>query len=197
MALHYDLCFLLLVAEMIFLGLLLLPWPNAARKGILKALDKNPVVETISQTLRVLFLFVLILFVDSVRGILKETPPSLDPHHTEHHQMQKFASQRNFYLTGFTLFLYPVTSRLVSLLIQVSLSESNAETLRKQAAGNQQHLQQFIDDAAKLPEVQKELEKAKTDLAAMKKQSENLQKAYHDLSDLHNSSSSSSNKKSD
>ncbi|KAJ3336853.1 hypothetical protein HDU93_002052 [Gonapodya sp. JEL0774] len=178
MALYYDLVFFLLVTE--------IPLPLAARKALLKALDKNPLVDTISQTLRVLFLFVLILFADSIRGLMKEDSHVHDPHHEEHHKIQKFASQRNFYLTGFTLFLYPVTSRLLSLLLITVKSEENAETMRKQASGNQQHLQKFIDDASKLPEVQKELEKAQKDLSAMKAQAENLQKAYHDLSDLHN-----------
>jgi predicted transcriptional regulator len=99
-------------------------------------------------------------------------------------QARKFYSQRNMYLCGFTLFLSLILNRTYVMIIEVMRLEDRLRTYE----GTKQDTKQSekLAVAGKPGEVaglRKELEKKEQDLQNLKKQSEQLNKAYDELSD--------------
>jgi len=118
-------------------------------------------------------------------------------------------AQRNFYITGFTLFLFFVLRRLVTLISHQASMEANAEASRKQAESATNAARQLMEEqenkdndkredkeeAAKLTQLQSkldnsqvklvkaenELERVTRDLDVMKKQASATNNEYDRL----------------
>ncbi|XP_022295964.1 B-cell receptor-associated protein 31-like [Crassostrea virginica] len=81
----------------------------------------------------------LLLFVDSIREVHKYTSPSetVDLKHNpdaEHLAMMKlFRAQRNFYISGFALFLWFIIRRLLTLINEEAKLAAQCEAYKKQA----------------------------------------------------------------
>lgn len=99
-------------------------------------------------------------------------------------QARKFYSQRNMYLCGFTLFLSLIlnrtyvmileTLRLEEKLKQYDGTDKNTKASAKLAAAG---------DAGEISRLKKEIKKRDQDVETLKKQSEGLQREYHELTE--------------
>ena len=103
-------------------------------------------------------------------------------------QARKFYSQRNMYLTGFTLFLSLILNRTYGMILDVLRLEEKVKMYEgdAQAGGKEGEKLGNRYRADQIGELKKQLEKKDKDLQSMKKQSEGLRKEYDELSVKHN-----------
>ncbi|XP_058058378.1 B-cell receptor-associated protein 31 isoform X4 [Anopheles bellator] len=159
-----------------------------------------------AQTYFYLLLAVLVLFLlEAIREMRKYS--SNDHTHTEthlnvemQHSMRLFRAQRNFYISGFAIFLSLVIRRLVSLISGQAVLLAQAEASMKQAQSatsaarslmNQQKGDEKPDTKTKpvdelkkkITELEQELTKERKDKEAMKSQSESLNREYDRLTE--------------
>lgn len=189
MTLYYSLVFFLLLTEMSIFMLLILPLPFTWRKRMFHFISESALVAKLQYGMKITFIFILILFVDSVNRVYRVTQElhnaprgtsamAMGPERMEV-QARKFYSQRNMYLCGFTLFLSLILNRTYALILDVLRLEEAVATLRKESNkkdGNG-------EAALEVVRLKKELEKKDKDLQAFKKQSEGLAREYGELSD--------------
>uniref|UniRef100_A0A182VTA9 Endoplasmic reticulum transmembrane protein n=1 Tax=Anopheles minimus TaxID=112268 RepID=A0A182VTA9_9DIPT len=167
-----------------------------------------------AQTYFYLLLAVLVLFLlEAIREMRKYS--SNDHTHTEthlnvemQHSMRLFRAQRNFYISGFAIFLSLVIRRLVSLISGQAVLLAQAEASMKQAqsatsaARTLMSQQKDGDKKAdskdkpaggdapntdelkkKVADLEQELAKERKDKEAMKSQSESLNREYDRLTE--------------
>ena len=197
MTLYYSLVFVLLVFEMALFMLLIVPLPFTLKRKIFTFISENPIVAKIQYWTKITFVFILILFIDSVNRVYRvqvELAAATDQsnkggaavmgHERLEVQARKFYSQRNMYLCGFTLFLSLILNRTYVMILEVMRLEDRLRSFE----GTKQDTKEAekLAVAGKPGEVaglRKELEKKEQDLQNLKKQSEQLHKAYDELSD--------------
>lgn len=197
MTLYYSLVFVLLVFEMALFMLLIVPLPFTLKRKIFTFISENPIVAKIQYWMKITFVFILILFIDSVNRVYRvqvELAAATDQsnkggaavmgHERLEVQARKFYSQRNMYLCGFTLFLSLILNRTYVMILEVMRLEDRLRSFE----GTKQDTKEAekLAVAGKPGEVaglRKELEKKEQDLQNLKKQSEQLHKAYDELSD--------------
>ncbi|KAF3917973.1 hypothetical protein ABW21_db0200563 [Orbilia brochopaga] len=189
MTLYYSLVFALLVFEMGVFMILILPLPLTWRRQMFTFISTNPLIAKLQYGLKITFIFILILFIDSLNRVyrvqreLSEATKAATGnrggaaailgHERTEVQARKFYSQRNMYLCGFTLFLSLILNRTYVLITDILRLEEEVKVGRTN--GNKS-----IADYESLKE---ELRKKDLDLQAMKEQSKGLGRAYDDLSD--------------
>jgi len=197
MTLYYSLVFLLLVAEMALFCLLIVPLPFSWRLKLYTFISESPLVGKVQYGLKITFIFILILFVDSVNRVYRvqvelaqatkgdNNGGAVLGHERMEVQARKFYSQRNMYLCGFTLFLSLILNRtymmiLETLKLQTRLKKYEGDTKAKGKEGKQ------IEEAGGANEIgnlKKKLAQKERDLDNLKKQSEQLNHEYRDLAD--------------
>ena len=103
-------------------------------------------------------------------------------------QARKFYSQRNMYLTGFTLFLSLILNRTYMMILDVLRLEEKLRMYEgdKHAGGKQGDKLSETGRADEIGQLKRELGKKDKELSAMKKQSEGLKKEYDELSVKYN-----------
>lgn len=166
-----------------------------------------------AQTYFYLLLFVLVLFLlEAIREMRKysHNEPTAEQHLNVgmQHSMRLFRAQRNFYISGFAIFLCMVIRRLVSLITIQALLLAQSEASMKQAqsataAARSLLTQQKSDDDGKsdkpkpsapsadevdelkqrVAELEGELARERKDKEAMKSQSESLNREYDRLTE--------------
>ncbi|KAF5282462.1 hypothetical protein FQA39_LY17577 [Lamprigera yunnana] len=119
--------------------------------------------------------------------------------------MRLFRAQRNFYISGFALFLSLVIRRLVTLISSQAALLAQSEAALKQAQSattaarsmmkqtgemaqnesNEQHDKAVSELKEKIDELEKELQKEVKDKLAMKTQADNLIREYDTLTEEH------------
>ena len=211
MSLQWTLIAGFLYAEIGLILLLLLPfispktWNKLFKSRFLKGVE--------SQLIYYFYVLVAILvlfFLDAIREMRKygdeqhaaDSAPGghgathLDAQMQMH--MRLFRAQRNFYISGFALFLCLVIQRLVALLSANATVQAEREAAMKQAASASRAAEALLDDKSpvdgaagkdlkkELEEAKKELSKALKDKESMKAQAENLSKEYDRLTDEYN-----------
>ncbi|KAK9299618.1 hypothetical protein QLX08_007419 [Tetragonisca angustula] len=230
MSLQWTLIATFLYLEIAVVLLLILPiispksWQKLFRSRFLKSLSNQ------ASMYFLILLGILVLFLlDAIREMRKYST-SLDEH-KDHHldtemqgNMRLFRAERNFYLSGFSLFLSLVIHRLVILIsTQATLLAQNEAALRQaeSATTTAKHLlsqkpigktdsntahdeeisewkNQIKELQTKNQELENQLTKEKKDKEAIKSQAESLTKEYDRLNDEHSKClQSSSDKKSD
>jgi B-cell receptor-associated protein 31 len=211
MSLHWTLIAGFLYAEIVFILLLLIPfvsnvrWNRLFKSRFLKGLE-NQLIYYFYIVVAILVLF----FLDAVREMRKYSDESMA---TEGHghgghldaqmqmQMRLFRAQRNFYISGFALFLCLVIRRLVGLIAVSATLEAEKEAAMRQAASASRAAESLMDggdasgkgDAKNIKEMEKELKQAKEELSkavkdkdSMKSQAENLAQEYDRVSSERN-----------
>jgi len=142
MALYNVIVFQLLVFKMLLFIALVIPWPFTWRRAMFKFLADNPLVAKLQFGLKILFIFVGVLFVDALQHMLKiykegqyakEKGSRTDLRSETDWRSRKFLSERNMYLTGFTLFLSLILSRTYSLVLDLIKTQEELANLRKTA----------------------------------------------------------------
>ncbi|PRT55674.1 Uncharacterized protein C9E9.04 [Wickerhamiella sorbophila] len=179
MTLYYSIVFALLVAEMLAFLLLVAPVPTKFRHSVVHALSSNVLVSKMAIGLKFTFVFILVLFIDSVNRVWRvqeEIERSRLNAIAQSFQgdrgdilARKFYAQRNMYLCGFTLFLSLILNRTYSLVEKLSLKEQEVKPSGSSS-----------DEVAKL---KKQLADKERDYDILKKQSEALTNEYNRVSD--------------
>jgi len=188
MTLYYSLVFALLMFEMGVFMILILPLPLSFRRKMFTFISTNPVIAKLQYGLKITFIFILILFIDSVNRVYRVQRELSDAiqgssgnrgggatilgHERAEVQARKFYSQRNMYLCGFTLFLSLILNRTYVLIQDILRLE---EEVKNGRSNGNKSIQEY--EALK-----EQLRKKDLDLAAMKEQSKGLGRAYDDLS---------------
>jgi len=191
MTLYYSLVFALLVAEMALFGVLITPMPFAWRRRLFIFLSENPIIAKIQYGLKITFIFILILFIDSVNRVYrvelevlqakKANVDTIGGSVRSEVQARKFYSQRNMYLCGFTLFLSLILNRTYVMILDTLRLEEEVKRLSGDPkAAPKSGASGELGEAAKL---KKELATANAKVAALQKQTEGLQKEYNRLGD--------------
>ncbi|KAI1334364.1 B-cell receptor-associated protein 31-like-domain-containing protein [Xylariaceae sp. FL0016] len=194
MTLYYTLVFMLLVAEMsLFMGLVI-PMPFAIRRRMFTFLSENPIIAKIQYGLKITFIFILILFIDSVNRVYRvqvELAAATDTnkgsaavmgHERLEVQARKFYSQRNMYLCGFTLFLSLILNRTYIMILETLRLEEKL----KQYEGTDKKTKQSEELAVagkpgEIARLRKEIERRDQDIENLKKQAEGLSREYNNL----------------
>jgi len=213
MTLYYSLVFLLLVAEMTLFVLLIVPLPFAWRLKLYTFISESPLVAKLQYGLKITFIFILILFIDSVNRVYRvqielaaatdsqnQGRPTVLGSERMEVQARKFYSQRNMYLCGFTLFLSLILNRTYMMILETLRLETKLKQYEGDAKANK-HADQ-IDQASEgkaneIGNLKKKLAQRERDLDNLKKQSEGLNREYRDLSDKYAATQSSSTPKKD
>jgi hypothetical protein len=147
-------------------------------------ISTSAIVGRIQYCLKITFVFILILFIDSVNRVYRVQSELSDNKHMGgqsvmgHERMEvqarKFYSQRNMYLCGFTLFLSFILDRTYAL----TLENLQLHTTVKQLRGDNAKLTEGGAD-----ELKKQLAAAKRDNEVMRKQAEGLTREFNALAD--------------
>ncbi|PGH35327.1 hypothetical protein GX50_01791 [[Emmonsia] crescens] len=198
MTLYYSLVFLLLVVEMaIFVGLII-PLPFTVKRKLFTFISESPVIAKLQYGMKITFIFILILFIDSVNRVyrvqleLSSSSKEMGGSGTAavgsermEVQARKFYSQRNMYLCGFTLFLSLILNRTYTMILEVLRLEDRLKQLEgdKRAGGKESVKLVEAGDAGEIGRLRKELEASERNVDALKKQSEGLSREYEKLSD--------------
>jgi len=200
MTLYYSLVFVLLVFEMVvFLGLIV-PVPFTVKRKLFTFLAESPIIAKLQYGLKITFIFILILFLDSVNRVyrvqLEMAAYSKDGGGGSRRaagvgsermevQARRFYSQRNMYLCGFTLFLSLILNRTYIMILDLLRLEEKVKMYEgeKKAGGEKRN---EIGNANEVGQLKMEISKKDKQLEAMKKQAEGLQKEFDQLSVKYN-----------
>ncbi|KAG1152458.1 hypothetical protein G6F37_002506 [Rhizopus arrhizus] len=208
MTIYYTLTFGILVAEMVLFGLLVLPLPSRWRHAMLTFALKSPQMAKAMYIFKIVFGFIFILFFDTINRLQRMSAENEAERQQHHHdygyetsfKAKKFYTQRNLYLTGFTLFLSVILERTSALVLELVKREEelkNAKSLTAEVTKGQQHLIDMEDDYKKQVEalsVQiKELKRQNLDYETLKKQADQQQKEFDRLATEYNKLESSVN----
>ncbi|KAF9423848.1 hypothetical protein HW555_000906 [Spodoptera exigua] len=205
MSLQWTIIATFLYAEIAIVLLLTLPVASPSKW---QRFFKSKFLAYISGQASIYFLIligVLVLcLLDAIREMQKYSNiESSDHQHLDAEMqgnMRLFRAQRNFYISGFALFLLVVIRRLVQLISELATllaqSEANfrqaqsasvtAKTLLEQAgAGDEKNKKELDELKSQISLLEKELNKEKKDKEAVKSQAESLNKEYDRLAEEH------------
>lgn len=210
MSLHWTIIAGFLYAEIAAILLLLLPffsnktWNKLFRSRFLQGLQGQVIYY-----FYVLVAILVLFFLDAIREMRKYSDENIatDGHSHGAHldtqmqmHMRLFRAQRNFYISGFALFLCLVIRRLVGLISAAATLEAEKEAAMNQAKSASRAAETLMDSGnadardskvvkeleAKLKEKDDDLKKAKKDVESMKTQAENLATEYDRVADERN-----------
>jgi len=191
-----------LYGEIAFVGLLLVPFiPSTTWHKVFKSRFLRGLESQLIYYFYVLVAILIMFFLEAMREMQKYSD-------TEHHQnaarvshldaqmqtrMHLFRSQRNFYISGFALFLCLVIKRMVSLMSANATLNAEKEAALKQAesasraaetmmkSGGDGESEEVKDLKEKVKNLEKEVSSANKNVESMKAQSENLTQEYDRL----------------
>ncbi|KAG5366260.1 hypothetical protein CJU89_0676 [Yarrowia sp. B02] len=196
MTLYYTLVFAILVTEMATFLLLVAPLPEKIRRQFFLSLSKLEVLEKLRLGLKFTFVFILILFIDSVNRVYRvsvdrstgEYKGNLVATERSELQARKFYSQRNMYLCGFTLFLSLILNRTYSLVIELINARDLINELKGSSNAKVKAELSASDANKEITLLKAELQQKDKDIVALKSQSANLATEYNRISDELNAS---------
>ncbi|OJJ45609.1 hypothetical protein ASPZODRAFT_68826 [Penicilliopsis zonata CBS 506.65] len=181
----------------VFLGLII-PLPYTVKRKLFAFISESPIVAKLQYGLKITFIFILILFIDSVNRVYRVQlelaaftkeggavgAAALGGDRMEV-QARKFYSQRNMYLCGFTLFLSLILNRTYLMILDVLRLEDKVRLLEgdKKASGKDAARIAEAGDMGEIGRLKKELAAKERDLETLKKQTEGLSREYHKLGD--------------
>ncbi|OQN96832.1 hypothetical protein B0A48_17392 [Cryoendolithus antarcticus] len=197
MNLIYSPVFGLLVFEMALFVALIVPMPFRIKRGLFTFISENPLVAKLQYGMKITFIFILILFVDSVNRVYRV---QIELHAAKQAggaavgvagsermevQARKFYSQRNMYLCGFTLFLSLILNRTYTMILDVLRLEEEVKRLKGQDPKSAQGKSGLGEagGAGEIARLKRDLEKKDKDLQAVKNQSQGLSNEYNRLGD--------------
>ncbi|KAK3396387.1 B-cell receptor-associated protein 31-like-domain-containing protein [Sordaria brevicollis] len=189
--------FMLLVAEMSIFMLLIVPLPFAIRRRLFTFISENPIIAKLQYGLKITFIFILILFIDSVNRVYrvqvelaaatdasKGNAAAIMGHERLEVQARKFYSQRNMYLCGFTLFLSLILNRTYIMILEVLRLE---EKLKKFEGTDKDTKQSeklaMAGDPGEISRLKREVQLRDQDIETLKKQSASLHREYDELAE--------------
>ncbi|KAK9379502.1 B-cell receptor-associated protein 31-like-domain-containing protein [Kockiozyma suomiensis] len=205
MTLYYTMVFVLLITEMVTFFVLVTPLPFNLRRRLFAFISESKIIEKTSYTLKIVFAFILILFIDSVNRVYRvhsDVSSSSDVSKLlsqgsdrSEIQARKFYSQRNMYLCGFTLFLSLILNRTYVLVVEVFSAQDKIALLSRDNTDSATSAAEVESKNEEIAQLRAELSRKTNDLDILKKQAEGLTKEYHSLGDKVNSSTDAGSKK--
>jgi len=198
MTLYYSLVFLLLVTEMVIFMSLIIPLPFTWRRKLFTFISENPLIAKLQYGMKITFIFILILFIDSVNRVYRVQVELSAAKNDQRGgadvlggaarmevQARKFYSQRNMYLCGFTLFLSLILNRTYVMILDVLRLEEEVKRLKGDPAAKGKEAAKLGDagNAGEVGRLKKELAARERDIEALRKQSEGLSREYNRLGD--------------
>uniref|UniRef100_A0A1Q3FGF6 Endoplasmic reticulum transmembrane protein n=1 Tax=Culex tarsalis TaxID=7177 RepID=A0A1Q3FGF6_CULTA len=216
MSLVWSLIASFLYVEIFIVLMLVLPvaspqrWQRFFKSRFLAMLSRQ------AQTYFYLLLFVLVLFLLEAIREMRKYSHNAEPTAEQHlnvgmqHSMRLFRAQRNFYISGFAIFLCMVIRRLVSLITtqaqllaqsEASMKQAQSATAAARSLMNQQKEEEKpgkdgdkpkpsapsadeVDEfKQRIAELEGELTRERKDKEAMKSQSESLNREYDRLTE--------------
>lgn len=115
-----------------------------------------------------MIMVLIVLFLDAVREVQKYSGPEpmhdakVNPNLYDNVHMKLFRAQRNLYISGFSLFLWLIMRRTVTLLNQVAVTMESSAGLQAQMDGAVKVAKQHQDDNLKLKQALLDEEKSKS-----------------------------------
>ncbi|XP_013170200.1 PREDICTED: B-cell receptor-associated protein 31 [Papilio xuthus] len=205
MSLQWTIIASFLYAEIAFVLLLTLPIASPSKW---QRFFKSKFLAYISGQASIYFLIligVLVLcLLDAIREMQKySNMESSDHQHLDAEMqgnMRLFRAQRNFYISGFALFLLIVIRRLIQLISELATvlatSEANfrqaqsatvaaRSLLEQQGSGDEKNKKEIEDLKSQISQLEKDLAKEKKDKEAVKSQAESLNREYDRLAEEH------------
>ncbi|KAL8945609.1 MAG: hypothetical protein Q9222_007872 [Ikaeria aurantiellina] len=197
MTLYYSLVFVLLVLEMSIFMLLIVPLPYTMKRKLFTFISENPLVAKLQYGMKITFIFILILFIDSVNRVYRVqvelamsknqggAAASVAGSERMEVQARKFYSQRNMYLCGFTLFLSLILNRTYVMILDTLRLEEQVKQYKgdPKASGKNSDKLANAGGAGEIGNLKNQLAQKDRELEAMKKQSEGLSREYNRLGD--------------
>ncbi|KAI1882275.1 hypothetical protein AGOR_G00249000 [Albula goreensis] len=113
-----------------------------------------------------MIIILIVLFLDAVREVRKYSgaehskDAKLHPNMFDHLHMKLFRAQRNLYISGFSLFLWLVMRRVITLINQLATALGTGAALQTQADGANQAAKKYMEDNEQLKQA---LEEGKVD----------------------------------
>ncbi|KAL1648185.1 Endoplasmic reticulum transmembrane protein 3 [Didymella pomorum] len=190
--------FLLLVTEMLIFCALIVPLPFTWRRKLFTFISESPIVAKLQYGMKITFIFILILFVDSVNRVYRVQvelssfggnpqqggQASLGGIERMEVQARKFYSQRNMYLCGFTLFLSLILNRTYVMILDVLRLEEELKTYKGETGTKKgSSLKDVQGGAGEVGKLKNELAAKDRDMENLKKQVEQMQKEYNRMGD--------------
>ncbi|KAM0806414.1 B-cell receptor-associated protein 31-like-domain-containing protein [Usnea florida] len=210
MTLYYTLVFALLVFEMSVFGLLIVPLPYSVKRKLFTFISENPLIAKLQYGLKITFIFILILFIDSVNRVysvqmeLAKTKKNSNSAVIEGSgrmevQARKFYSQRNMYLCGFTLFLSLILNRTYVMILDTLRLEEKVKRYEgdPKASGKESEKLAQAGGAGEIGKLKNQLAQKDRDIETLKKQSEGLSREYGNLGDQYSKQNPDSTPKKD
>ncbi|POW00539.1 hypothetical protein PSTT_13091 [Puccinia striiformis] len=138
--------FSLLIIDIVTFIVLVMPLPFTWRRVLFRFLATSKLVAKLQYALKILFIFVTVLFVDSVQRMTKihhegeaakeqGAGVGRDLRSETDWRSRKFLSERDMYMRGFTLFLSLILARTFSLILDLIKAQEDLATLKKQTSG--------------------------------------------------------------
>ncbi|GFG37265.1 hypothetical protein Cfor_10958 [Coptotermes formosanus] len=211
MSLQWTIIASFLYVEIVIVVLLVLPvaspqrWNKIIKSRVLRAISNQASIYFF-----VLLAVLVLFFLDAIREMRKysspETTEATHAHLDAEMQvnMRLFRAQRNFYISGFALFLSMVIRRLVILISQQASLLAQSEAAMRQAESatttaqsllaqtqtsmaqndtNEAHDKEVTELKEKLAKAEKALEYERKDKEALKNQAESVSKEYDRLNE--------------
>jgi len=173
-------------------------------------ISESPLVAKLQYGMKITFIFILILFIDSVNRVYRVQVELAESNKSQggaavlgHERMEvqarKFYSQRNMYLCGFTLFLSLILNRTYIMILDVLRLEEKVKKYEgdPKASGKQSEKLENAGSVGEIGRLKKELAAKDRDLENLKKQAEGLNKEYGSLSDKYSATQVDSTPKKD
>ncbi|KAF1988444.1 BAP31 domain-containing protein [Aulographum hederae CBS 113979] len=197
MTLYFSLVFALLVFEMVVFTALIIPLPFKVRRKLFNFISESPIIAKLQYGMKITFIFILILFLDSVNRVFRVQQELSAATKAEgagrasvlgggermEVQARKFYSQRNMYLCGFTLFLSLILNRTYVMMLDILRLDEELKEYKGEAGGKEGKKLGNAGNAGEIGKLKKELEAKDRDIAALKKQAEGLSNEYNRLGD--------------
>ncbi|XP_056429601.1 B-cell receptor-associated protein 29 isoform X2 [Hyla sarda] len=107
-----------------------------------------------------IIVILIVLFLDAVREVRKySVSPTTDKSDKlysntyDHLHMKLFRSQRNLYISGFSLFLWLVLRRVANLIVQLASETESCDALKAQVEKNNEAAKKYMEDNEHLKKV--------------------------------------------
>ncbi|KAJ6554537.1 endoplasmic reticulum protein [Mycena capillaripes] len=208
MTIYYSLTFMLLAAEMVTFCVLVFPLPHTVRKKIFGFLSESPIIAKVAYALKISFIFVAILFADALQRMFRVTAESElakqnGAGHVGNAQAEnsfaarKFYSQRNTYLTGFTLFLSLVLTRTFALILDLIHTQEEYTKLKGTSPSGAKPTGDSAKEIAELKAKVAELSKKERDFETLKKQAAQQAAEFDRLATKYNEATGANSNKRD
>ncbi|XP_020790645.2 B-cell receptor-associated protein 29 [Boleophthalmus pectinirostris] len=103
-----------------------------------------------------MIMVLIVLFLDAIREVQKYSGPDpmqdakVNPNVYDHIHMKLFRAQRNLYISGFSIFLWLIMRRVVTLLNQVAVSAESSAALQAQMDNMANAVKQHEEDNKRL-----------------------------------------------